>query len=145
MRNFFLKIFGRFIFRFLYFAGLTFLIPYILSLNIPGKVFFFTGSPHYLLYIALACIIVGIIGIHAIHGDTAAGCKTLGYITLIPILLSLIVLIFGTGIITNIGEKYARLQPLINYWLAGIPNAWYLLTAYMVIAITWFIVGKRLS
>lgn len=145
MQRFFLSIFTRWIFLFFYFAGLTFLIPSIISTSIPQSIFIFSGSPLFLILISILLILIGIIGMYFLKGDMKYAMRVLGWATIIPVLIAIFIFIFGSQFVLTLAERFEAIEPIVDHLLAGVPRAGYLIASYAVIAIGWFLVSRRMS
>ena len=133
---------------FLYILGLSFIIPYLLSSQLPEEIavkysstFFLTGS---IILIVISIIITFIIK----KEDLGSTLKSLGYYSLVPGILSILTAIFGKELLINFLTKYATtaLQPVITTYInSKITKLWFLTIAYILLGIILYLIGRKLK
>lgn len=145
MLDFFKKYIYTLFFRSLYFLGLTLLLPYILAVNAQFEISYF--NPNTLLIVAISLITIGIVGMYFNKRSWKKTFFSLSLLTLIPGILSLLVILYGKSFILTLFEKsiisIEQFKPLIDAYLDRLPHLWILSISYILVGVALFFVGKK--
>lgn len=137
------------VFAFLYILGLSFIIPFLLSIKLPEEIvmeysrYFFNFN---YIYVAIILIAISVIGTYYLKMDLGKTCRSLAYYSLVPVFLSLITSIFGKELFISFLPEYTKeLEPIImGYINSKIPKLWILTISYVVLGIVLYFIGRKL-
>lgn len=137
-------------FRFFYITGLTLIIPYLFTSDIPEEFWFFSNlTQETFLYISIGLIVISLIGMFWAKGNLGRALRSMGYMTLIPGGIAMIVALYGEQVIMRLFEGFAwfeKARPVIGYYLLhSVPKLWMLTISYIVIGVVLFFVGRRMK
>ena len=135
------------VFSFLYIIGLSFIIPYLLSTQLPEELATRYSSANFLI-ISIILLLTAIIGTFIIREEELGKTfKSLGFYSLIPGILSVITALFGKDLLINLLTKYNKaFEPLIiSYINSKITKLWFLTAAYIVLGIAFYYIGRKLK
>jgi len=132
-------------FKFVYLAGLGFLLVFLFTTQRPQELAVFKGTPYILLLVALFFILFSIWELKALLGSWRRSFRLLAWFTLIPGILGALLAIFGEKVIfaifTNVPEEAQGL--VATYIKEKIPQIWILTIGYILISIGFFSISKK--
>ncbi|MBD3309628.1 hypothetical protein GF351_00225 [Candidatus Woesearchaeota archaeon] len=135
----------RYFFRFLYITGLTLIVPYLFTSEIPEEIWFMALSQRVILYIAAVLVIISLLGMMWAKKDLGKALQSMGLMTLIPGFISLLVTLYGQDVFMEYITRYewsTRLEPVINIYLqSSLPKLWILTMSFVVLGVVLFIIG----
>lgn len=126
-------------FKFLYIAGLTFLLLMLFTTQRPRQLAVFKGTPHFLGAVAIIFIVYSVIELKSMLGSWKKVCRKLAVFTLIPGILGVLFAIFGETL-------FLIRSPIAAIYIREvIPKVWVLTIAYVTIGIGFYVFSKKLK
>lgn len=146
MVNFFKKYIYVRLFKFLYFLGLTLILPYIFLVKPTFEIKFL--KPTFILIAAISLILVGVFGVYSNKKSWKKTFFSLGLLTFIPGIIALLIAIYSEEIILALFKSsminLKQLKPLIDMYLVKkVPRLWIITIFYIVLGIIMFLAGRR--
>jgi len=113
-----------------YFAGLTALIPLLPIFLSPTKLI----EINYVLYGAVALILVGFFIVYFFAGSKQTAFRTLGYTTLVPGLIAVFTAYTGPRRMVKFMELFGDITPVVKFWIeTHVPQTWLLAGIYIIL------------
>lgn len=125
-----------------YLAGVSIIIPVVINLSVPNRVLFVDMPRTLLVITAVILVALGMAGTYLRRGELSESFKTLGFMTLVPAIASAYILVFGDRLLIGIAEK-ARIEPLVDFSLRGVPGVWVLTGSYLIVTVAWLWLWKK--
>lgn len=139
----------QWVFGTIYFLGLTFLLPFLLTKNIPTEIGALQSGPPILFAIAIFLVFIGFLGMFYAKHDIPETLSTLGRITLMPGLIGIIISLTGKEFVINLIEKWFNLGPVnvivTNTLDRASSQVWILTLSYIIIGIGLFYWSKKMN
>lgn len=130
----------KYIASLLYFTGLTVLIPLIPLVLSPGS----WENAQTALVTAGGFIVAGFTLVYWFEGSKRKALQTLGMMTIVPGLLSVIFLFTGPRRMTNFYQLFGEISPYLESFLEGfVPKAWFLAGLYIVIGVLLYWLAEK--
>lgn len=122
----------RYIAQFLYFAGLTALIPLLPLVFFPHEL----AAAKSLLLLSLVLIIGGFLIIYIFTKSKKHALRALGFTTLVPGLLAVIFAYIGERRMTIFLSDLGKMTPLVETYISTyVPKAWLLAGIYIIVGV----------
>ena len=138
----------QWIFGTIYFLGLTFLLPFLLTRNIPTEIGALHSGPTILFTVAIFLVLIGFIGMFYAKHDIPNTLSTLGRVTLMPGLIGVVVSLTGKDFVVQIIERWLNIDPIRSIIMSTLDRAssqvWILTVSYIVVGVALFIWSKKM-
>lgn len=139
------------VFKLMYLAGLTVIIPFVLSIDVPHAVGLWAGTQRALFAFSLFFIGFSFYGVYNEKRQSLSKTlRTMGFMTLIPGGISLFFAIFGKHVLPALYSLISslpdieRLNDLINVAVENsINRVWYLTMSYIVLGLLLYHLSNR--
>src|SRR3989338_4466458 len=86
---------SRYVSNLFYLVGISIIIPSVIKYSVPNNIVFRSLPQPLLITVAIICVAIGFIGVYFRKGDLQKSFKTLGFLTIVPAMISAYLLIFG--------------------------------------------------
>lgn len=138
----------RWLFKTIYFLGLTFLLPFLLTKNIPTQIGMLRAGPPLLFTLAILFIFVGFLGIFYTRKEVPKTLSNIGWITIFPGLLGVVVSILGKDFVIKIIEHYLNIELIRTIIIGTLDKAssqvWILTASYLVIGVGLIVWSRKI-
>jgi len=138
------------VYGWIYFIGLTSLIPFILFNAAPTELGIWSGAQEVILTLAILFILGGVYGMGKIHKKKSEAAQALALTTLIPGVISLIVSVLGRPLVNSLVHllvsDLSNVERLIILYINRVlPQVWFLTFAYISIGGIMYMISKSMS
>lgn len=128
--------------RFLYFAGLSSILPLMPLVFSPASFF----ELRLAFGIAVASMVSGFIVLWLYSRSRRFAWQSLGWMTIVPGVLSVFFLFSGSRRLAELYSWFGPVSPIVQEWFdAFVPKAWLIAGMYLIIGVFLVVVGERES